>query len=157
MFLIAWKPLLNYATAKFHPVLLKSITRKMPSLHDIHPRAFLRCAKAILSRGHGMRSESNLRSFYSFFGVSPLVCAIIWRKLGPAMKERAKPWHFLWCLMFLNVYANEHAHGALAKTTEPTFRSWSWRFVKLIAEMDIVCETIVTQYIFTNLIVDQLE
>ena len=77
------------------------------------------------------------RRFRSFYGISPQVFAVLWKQIQnkPAGSE---PKHLLWCLFFLKNYNKEHINAAIAGVDEKTFRLWAWRFVQLLADLDVV-------------------
>ncbi len=79
-----------------------------------------------------------LRRFKSFFGVTPTVCCIAWNKIKMRAPRIAQPKHLLWCLSFLKEYSSESYRRAIFKADEKTMREWTWRFVKLLANMDVV-------------------
>lgn len=76
-------------------------------------------------------STSEKEKFHSFFGTSPLVCSITWKKLieYDFMPRKGSPFHMLWALMFLKLYSNENTLSSIADTSNRTFRKWSWKFV----------------------------
>lgn len=86
-------------------------------------------------------SNSNLvgyRRFRAFYGVSPEVCAILWNFLTEK-PNGAQLKHLLWTLLFLKRYNTEHVNAALVLADEKTFRLWTWRFIHMLANLDIVC------------------
>lgn len=80
---------------------------------------------------------TGLRKFRSFYGIGPDVFTLLWKKVigKPA---GAQPKHLLWCMMYLKNYNKEHTNAAITKVDEKTFRSWVWRFVHLLADLDVV-------------------
>ena len=96
-------------------------------------------ASAILRRAASREATTtNMRRFTSMLGASPKVVALLWMIAGETTNA-SKLEHLLWALMFLKVYASEAVHAALAGVDEKTFRKWSWFWVKVISELDIVC------------------
>lgn len=79
-----------------------------------------------------------LRRFKSFFGVTPIVCSIIWEKLSDELPPLAEPKHLLWTLLFLKQYGNEHTRRAIVRADEKTIRKWTWIFVELLSNMNAV-------------------
>lgn len=77
------------------------------------------------------------RKFRSFFGVSPNVCSVAW-KLMKNKPPQAEPKHLLWCLLFLKAYNTEHINATLVEVDEKTFREWTWKFVDLLASLNVV-------------------
>lgn len=87
------------------------------------------------------------RKFRSFFGVSPNVCAVTW-KLIQNKPQGSEPKHLLWCLLFLKTYNTEHVNASIAEVDEKTFREWTWKFVALLARLNVVSNIISFQLIF---------
>lgn len=88
---------------------------------------------------HGMNNSklTGLRKFKSFYGINPEICAILWNKLEDR-PVGSEPKHLLWCMLFLKNYNIEHVNCAITKVDEKTFRLWVWRFVELLADLDVV-------------------
>lgn len=85
------------------------------------------------------RSETiALRRFKSFFGVTPSVCLIIWKKLTSNLPVDAEPKHLLWSLSFLKQYCDEHNTRSIFRCDEKTIRKWTWVFVSLLSNMNVV-------------------
>lgn len=82
--------------------------------------------------------DPDARRFRSFFGVSPAVCSLVWDTIGTNLPRGGMPEHLLWALMFLKIYSTEHVHCSFAKCDEKTYRKWSWCFVMLIADLNVV-------------------
>ncbi len=82
-----------------------------------------------------------LRRFKSFFGVTPNVCSIAWNEIKNQAPPAAQPKHLLWCLWFLKEYSTEHHRRSLFKADEKTIRYWTWTFVKLLANLNVVSST----------------
>jgi hypothetical protein len=83
--------------------------------------------------------------FISFFGVEPLIVAVVWSMLVDvedevhvcfANVESLKPEYLLWALLFLKCYNTTTRNAAIAGVDEKTFRNWSWIFVEAIANLD---------------------
>lgn len=85
-------------------------------------------------------TKTNLRRFKSFYGVSPAVCAKIWEKIIFETSSHAQPKHLLWCLFFLKQYPVEHEMRAIFHADEKTIRKWTWCFVKLLSNINVVCK-----------------
>lgn len=84
--------------------------------------------------------NSNLtgfRRFMTFYGITPKVFAVLW-KLIPEKPRGSEPKHLLWCMLFLKNYNKEHINAA--NVDEKTFRLWTWRFVNLLAQLNVVCK-----------------
>ena len=58
------------------------------------------------------RSVSNQQHFRAFFRASPLTCERLWTLLDPkeTMPKGVQPFHLLWGLVFMKVYATEAVH-----------------------------------------------
>ena len=95
------------------------------------------------------------RRWMSSFGTTPVVCAILWRRIDPERSfkglsgkqthQYVKPIHLLWTLLFLKVYGTESVMRSMVGTkeepvTEKTFRKWTDLFVRAISflESDVV-------------------
>lgn len=78
------------------------------------------------------------RRFSSFFGVTPQICCIIWEKIKLLVPIGGEPKHLLWCLSFLKQYAVEHYRRSIFKADEKTIRYWTWLFVKILSDLDVV-------------------
>lgn len=94
------------------------------------------------------------RRFRSFFGTSAKVCAALWI-LIIEKPSGSHPKHLLWCLMFMKTYNTEHLNASIAAVDEKTFRYWMWRFVHLLARLQVVKQFYLTvkslfQYILVN-------
>lgn len=77
------------------------------------------------------------RKYRTFYGVSPEVCSMLWNRILQK-PSGAQPKHLLWSLLFLKNYNKEHVNAALVLADEKTFRLWSWRFVTLISQLEVV-------------------
>lgn len=78
------------------------------------------------------------RRFSSFFGVTPHICCIIWNKCKPMVPIGGEAKHLLWCLSFLKQYAVEHYRRSIFNADEKTIRKWTWLFVKILSDLDVV-------------------
>ena len=92
----------------------------------------------IIQKPGGGSEISKKRRFRSFFGVCPETCVILWKLLASFVPRMAIPHHLLWALLFLKTYATEHVNATIAQVDEKTFRKWSWKFVVLLSELQIV-------------------
>ena len=90
---------------------------------------FVRLGKLMLQRQTRDRLDDG--DFRSLFGVSAIVCCIIWKKYH--FPPSTKPKHLLWVLMFMKTYAVETVLCSISRVTRKTFRNWSWCLVGLIA------------------------
>ena len=75
------------------------------------------------------------RRFREFFGVSPVICSIIWDILVSvqSIPSSGKPCHLLWTLLFLKRYLTEHVMSSIVGTDEKTIRKWVWRFIYVLS------------------------
>lgn len=79
-----------------------------------------------------------IRRFKSFFGVTPRVSSLIWDKLENAVPSGGTPMHLLWSLNFLKQYSVEHCRRSTFHADEKTIRKWTWIFVELLSQLDVV-------------------
>ena len=85
------------------------------------------------------RSENvALRRFKSHFGVTPIICSLIWEKLRTELPVGASPQHLLWGLSFLKQYSDEHYRRSVFRADEKTIRKWKWIFVTYLSNMNVV-------------------
>lgn len=82
-----------------------------------------------------------LRRFKSLFGVTPTVCSVVWNAIKDEAPRGAQPKHLLWCLSFLKEYSTEHNRRSIFKADEKTMREWTWKFVKLLSDLNVVSST----------------
>jgi hypothetical protein len=75
--------------------------------------------------------------FPSLFGVSPVLCGIIWELLTKRgnLDGGCQPKHLLWTLFFLKCYAYESVLSQVLKSDRKTTRKWIWYLVSKIAEL----------------------
>lgn len=78
-----------------------------------------------------------LRKFRSFFGCSPEVCEKLWNNLRDKPGD-SSPKHLLWALLFLKCYNIGSVNASLVNVDEKTFRKWSWCFIELLSQLDLV-------------------
>lgn len=83
-------------------------------------------------------TNTNLRRFTSFFGITPKVCARIWEMIKSSLPAGSKPTHLLWSLNFLKQYNTEHTRRSLFKADEKTLRKWTWVFIELMSNLNVV-------------------
>jgi hypothetical protein len=80
------------------------------------------------------------RRYRSKFGVSPLMCLAVWRKIVKARGQKGmrgtQPKHLLWALMWLKTYQTENCMSGPAKADEKTLRKWCWFFINAIADLE---------------------
>ena len=114
---------------------------------SLSPEAFMVAASKMLRRPRSCADTVMQRRFRGMFGVSPNVCAAIWRSLANEMPTGASPTHLLWILLFLKTYGTEHVNSAIAGVDEKTFRKCTWKFIEVISDMPVVsCPNLFTFY-----------
>lgn len=79
-----------------------------------------------------------LRRFKAHFGVTPIVCSIIWEHIKNELPPGAEAKHLLWTLLFLKTYVDEHNRHSLFGADEKTIRKWTWIFIKHLSELNVV-------------------
>ena len=77
------------------------------------------------------------RKFRAHFGVSPLVCYLVWMLLANAKRlpTGAKPIHLLPALLFMKVYSSEAVLSPKVGMDEKTYREWNWQMIESIASL----------------------
>lgn len=99
--------------------------------------SFYNLGKIIIK--HESASEIvGIRRFKSFFGVSPLICAICWQNIKDNLPMDYEQVHLLWALLFLKCYNTESVNHSLAECDEKTFRKRVWLVVEELAFMKVV-------------------
>ena len=82
------------------------------------------------------------RRFRSAFGLTADLCKKLWDLIGriadQSIRVQARPKHMLWALFFLKQYSINDINSAISGADEKMFRKWSWCFIKLIAELNMV-------------------
>lgn len=86
------------------------------------------------------RNPTRQRRFKSFFGVTPHVCFLVWQRIKNDAPPGSEPKHLLWCLNFLKQYSDEHTRKAVRSAVEKTIRKWTWIFVKLVSDLNVVSQ-----------------
>lgn len=112
------------------------------------PEEFLKLGVSYITKS-GIRTSKNIciRRFKCFYGVSPKVCFIVWNLLDENLPPHSMPKHLLWCLCFLKQYSVESVRHALFNTDEKTIRKWTWTFIKLLSDLNVVNEEYYTHTI----------
>ena len=79
------------------------------------------------------RSSFNVKlaSVSSFVSVTPLVCAVIWHKVGKLRPKNSLRKYLLWEFLLLKTYVNEYALCALTGKSGKTFQRWNWLLFSL--------------------------
>lgn len=102
-------------------------------------KTFENLGNIYMKNRHNTRKNVSFRRFKSFFGVTPAVCSLIWQMLIGKKPPEAEPKHLLWSLNFLKQYNVEHTRRSIFKADEKTIRKWSWVFIQLLADLNVVC------------------
>ncbi len=92
-----------------------------------------------------VNKDTQIRRFMSFFGASPLVCAMVWNILSHKQLHPAatRPLYLLCAFLFLRQYSVEAVNHAITGLDEKTFRHWCWKYVQLMAfELNLVSDNI---------------
>ena len=107
-------------------------------------------------RSSPMLSTTTHRRFWSAFGLTANLCKCLWNLIGEIADQtslvQARPKHLLWALFFLKQYSSSEINSGISGSDEKTFRKWSWCFVKLISELNLV-STILNVCIIIYLII----
>ena len=101
-------------------------------------------------------SASNLttamRQFRSAFGINLLICRHVWNMIGRIAPHNiiwlANPKYLLWAFLFLKRYDSTEINAAIAGVDEKTYRKWSWAYIELIAELDVVSNILYLYYYY---------
>lgn len=107
--------------------------------HKMSSEYFYKLGCKLTSHKLKHSKKIGVRRFKAFFGVTPLVCSTIWNQIKTNSERGSQPKHLLWCLNFFKQYTGEHTRHVLFKSDEKTIRKWTWRFVKLLADLNVVC------------------
>ncbi len=107
---------------------------------DATPASFFALGYSIVSGNAGPNETDNaLRTFRSFFGVSPTVLSKCWELLTSGNCDgyngKMQPKHLLWACMLLKVYGVEQVHARMAGCSVRTFRKWSFDLIEAIASL----------------------
>lgn len=115
---------------------------------DMLTETFWQDGLAYMKFNSSSSSLRGYRKFRSFFGVSPNVCAATWTRIKNK-PPGSEPKHLLWCLFFLKTYNLESVNSAVVGVDEKTFREWTWKFIKLLASLQVVSDI---QYTFSTVL-----
>lgn len=113
-------------------------------------RAFLKLGNSFTKTNYQCSVYIAERRFSSFFGVTPRICEIIWNKIKQSVPIGGQPKHLLWCLSFLKQYAVEHYRRSIFNADEKTIRNWTWTFVKILSDLDVVYSFTHFANLYTN-------
>lgn len=104
----------------------------------MEPEIFMRLGCEINKHCVNNSENVGLRRFKSLFGVTPLICSIIWNKIRPNIKNGCSPKHLLWTLMFLRNYNTEETNRAILNVDEKTIRKYVWDIIDYISSLRVV-------------------
>lgn len=107
---------------------------------DLKSGVFLTIGNRYTKPGTSKSKYKSLRKFKVYFGVTPEICSIIWQKIKDKVPVGGEPKHLLWTLHFFKKYSNEHIRRSFLNADEKTIRKWTWIFVKLLSELNVVLE-----------------
>ena len=99
---------------------------------------FKAIANEVLRKNPNRTDKEQERTWDEYFGTSSVVAAELWNNINPTITvdPKSKPKHLLWALLFLKQYATESVHCSIVGIQDQkTFRLWSWRFVRAIANL----------------------
>jgi hypothetical protein len=82
----------------------------------------------------------SIRTYKEMFNASPYLCECIWERLVNEKYKKIEegPIHFLWCLLFLNVYATTYALSSMAGTTTKTFMLHVKEWISILSRLNVV-------------------
>lgn len=112
---------------------LELFSFKMDSL------SFMSLFSSFVGQSFTLNNQEHLSSFKSFFGVTPIVCSIIWTHLLKSQKLQLKPIHLLWSLLFLKQYNTETVNSIICRCDKKTFRKWVWLVLNELRYLNKVC------------------
>ena len=120
--------------------------------------AFFSLGKKILRRHNMLRMKTERRRFQSTFGATPHHCAIVWEMLrdSPELPRWTQPYHLLWALLFMKVYASESVNAAIVGgVTEKTFWKWAWLLLhaKAFLHCDVVSSFLSTFFLWSSVMI----
>jgi hypothetical protein len=87
-------------------------------------------------------ARTKARRYKALFGVSAATCSRLWALVKPSLPSSAGPRHLLWTLYFLKQYGHEEVNVAFCQCDEKTFRKWSWMVVQVLADLELVSESV---------------
>lgn len=96
---------------------------------------FLTFGGVLLRHRLNPNSLEDLRNFRSHFGVAPVTCVGLWIRIQQALPPNATPYHLLWTLLYMKVYASEFTLSGMARKTRTTYRKWVKVVMKSIADL----------------------
>ena len=118
-----------------------ALQRDSTSIMDIpsfNPSTFVNVAEGMLGKAVGLQAIRTDRRFRALFGVSPVLCSLVWNKFSKMLPVRGQPQHLLWSLLQLKVYSTEAVLVAIAAVDRKTFRKWSWMILDCLSRLPVV-------------------
>ena len=107
----------------------------------VHVNDFLRAAEFMTRYRFDLHTPRTMATFRSLFGVSPLLCVLLWQQLKTnhlIPNKNSVPMHLLWALLLMKVYPCERVGAILCFCSENTFRQHSWKFISALAQLPAV-------------------
>lgn len=105
---------------------------------EMNSEYFTKLGNCFIKNRKNLSNSIRSRRFKSFFGITPTVCCIIWNMIKDDVPHESEPKHLLWCLCFLKQYPVEHIRQSLFTADEKTIRKWTWIYVKLLSNLNVV-------------------
>ena len=106
---------------------------------SVSSESFLLMGNAIASRLGKSSSSTAIVRFRSYFGISPLVCSMLWdllRSFRQTLPRTVSANHLLWALCFLKTYQSYYVLSSLVGgVDEKTYKEWVWKFVVAISKL----------------------
>jgi hypothetical protein len=87
-------------------------------------------------------ARTKARRYKALFGVSAATCSRLWALVKPSSPSSAGSRHLLWTLYFLKQYSHEEVNAAFCQCDEKTFRKWSWMVMQVLADLELVSESV---------------
>ncbi len=91
---------------------------------------------------------TNIWRYRANFGVSPLVCSIMWSLLVeflPEIVAKASHDHFLWACIMLKTYATKNDMTSKLGGNNEKVSKWDWKLVECIGELAEVVVNVFSQ------------
>ena len=126
------------------------MTKMKMRKRDPDLRAVMKVARKIWRRDpdRARSSMTEYRRFRDFFGCSPAVALIIWRKLevDSLVPENGTLEYLMWALLFMQLYPKKEVMCVLIQVHDSkTYRKRIWSFIEAIS--DLASEVVSSPYI----------
>ena len=79
-------------------------------------------------------TSTNHRDFRAGFGVSPVVCCLVWRHICDD-ESSLLPEHLLWALLFLKSYKTETVLASIVETYKKIYRKQVFKIIESISSL----------------------